>query len=267
MVTQGLQTGSWNKIESATEGSAADVVNDSKKKQIAQDFEAMFIHQMLKSMRNTLSGDSIAGAQSSGRRIFTEMLDEEVSKQASAQGGLGLADIIYRHMGGEETRTPERQVPLSVLQHTAYATRGTSVPKAGTSQIEAWIAEASRETGVNADLVRSVIHQESGGNAAAYSPAGAKGLMQLMDGTARDMGVTQVWDPRQNVMGGTRYLKKMLDRFDGDESLALAAYNAGPEAVRRHGGIPPYSETRNYVKSVLSYKRLLQQDKEVSNDG
>lgn len=74
-------------------------------------------------------------------------------------------------------------------------------------------------------------------------------------------------DGRQNVIGGTRYLKQLLERFDGDESLALAAYNAGPEAVRKHGGIPPYTETQNYVKKVLGYRRQLQQDKEVAYDG
>lgn len=266
MVTQGLQTGLVDSI-SRRGGASPDMQNvDPKKWKIAQDFEAMFIHQMLKSMRNTVSEESISGEESSGRRIFTEMLDEEMSKRASRQGGLGLAELIYRHMG-ENTTAPEKMVPLNMLRNTAYSTGAASVRRASAEQIDGWVEEASATLQVDPNLVRSVIQQESAGNSTAYSPKGAKGLMQLMDGTARDMGVTQVWDGRQNVIGGTRYLKQLLERFDGDESLALAAYNAGPEAVRKHGGIPPYTETQDYVKKVLGYRRQLQQDKEVAYDG
>ena len=99
-------------------------------------------------------------------------------------------------------------------------------------------------------LVSAVIKAESNGDPKAVSTAGAKGLMQLIDSTASDMGVRNVFDPRENIEGGVKYLRKMINRF-GDIKKALAAYNAGPEAVKRYEGIPPYRETKNYVEKVL----------------
>lgn len=100
-------------------------------------------------------------------------------------------------------------------------------------------------------LVHAVIRAESGYNPRAVSPKGARGLMQLMPATARELDVEDAFDPASNIAGGTRYLRRMLDQFAGSVELALAGYNAGPEAVRRFGGIPPYPETRRYVTRIL----------------
>jgi soluble lytic murein transglycosylase len=118
------------------------------------------------------------------------------------------------------------------------------------------IKRASRQHGVSAALVKAVIAAESGFDPSAVSRKGAQGLMQLMPGTARDLGVDDVFDPWQNIDGGTRYLGEMIERFPGKLSLAVAAYNAGPEAVKKHRGVPPYAETRTYVQRVLRlYKK------------
>ena len=120
------------------------------------------------------------------------------------------------------------------------------------SEINDLIEKYAEKNGLDSDFVKAVIKQESGFNPQATSSCGAMGLMQLMPGTAQGLGVTNAYDAEQNIMGGTKYLKGLMDRFDNNKSLALAAYNAGPNAVKKYGGIPPYMETQNYVKSVLS---------------
>ncbi|MBC7918976.1 MAG: lytic transglycosylase domain-containing protein [Rhodoferax sp.] len=118
------------------------------------------------------------------------------------------------------------------------------------------IDNAVQQYGVEPALVRAVIHAESGFNAQARSRKGAMGLMQLMPGTARQMGVTDPALPDLNIRGGTKYLASLLLRFGGDMKLAVAAYNAGPEAVRKYAGIPPYEETKVYVQRVqILYRR------------
>ncbi|MBV8722484.1 MAG: lytic transglycosylase domain-containing protein [Candidatus Eremiobacteraeota bacterium] len=119
-------------------------------------------------------------------------------------------------------------------------------------EIDRLVSANSATWNVDPALIKAIIANESGFNANATSNAGAQGLMQLMPGTASGLGVTNSYDPAQNVWGGTRYLRGPLDRFGGNVQLAVAAYNAGPGAVEKYDGVPPYAETQNYVQNVLS---------------
>ena len=122
------------------------------------------------------------------------------------------------------------------------------------AEFEPIITSCSRQYGVDSALVKAVIHAESGYNPSAVSPKGAQGLMQLMPKTAQGLKVADSFNPSDNIRGGVRYLKFLLDTFKGNESLALAAYNCGLGSVAKYGGIPPYPETQTYVTKVLSYR-------------
>jgi soluble lytic murein transglycosylase-like protein len=151
---------------------------------------------------------------------------------------------------GKAVMTNSGSRPAALRARSTAPPRTRSAP----TDVEALIVESSRNLGLDADLIRAVIQVESGFNPNARSHKGAMGLMQLMPQTAATLAVSDPWDPRQNIRGGSAYLQQMLDRF-GQMELALAGYNAGPEAVRRYGGVPPYRETENYVEKVLRIYR------------
>lgn len=159
-----------------------------------------------------------------------------------------------------ETRSSDA-VTFEKLVNSLAEEKGPARPAAASNTVGKWsgegsdydgmIREASSKYNVDASLIKAVIKQESGYNPRAESHCGAMGLMQLMPETAAEMGVTDAFDPYQNIMGGTKYLKQMLDTFNGNMTKAIAAYNAGPGAVMQSNGIPPYPETQNYVSVVL----------------
>lgn len=152
-----------------------------------------------------------------------------------------------RRSGYEEIRI--KYEPINVPRQY----RTFKSPSQYTSKnIKELVTRYARRYRLDENLVYAVIRQESNFNPQAVSSAGACGLMQLMPATAAEMGVTSIFDPAQNIAGGTQYLAKMLELFKGNLSLALAAYNAGPENVKKHGGIPPFAETRAYVRAVLN---------------
>jgi len=142
---------------------------------------------------------------------------------------------------------------LGPQEETSPDAAGMSAPAAvAPEQIDSLVQQNASTWQVDPSLIKAVIANESGFDANATSKVGAQGLMQLMPETAASLGVRDPYDPVQNVAGGTRYLRSLLDRFGGDSKLAVAAYNAGPEAVEKYGGIPPYAETQNYVQNVLA---------------
>ncbi len=124
---------------------------------------------------------------------------------------------------------------------------------AGSIPFQNEIEAAAAKYGVDPALLAGLVKQESNFNPDAHSGVGAKGLTQLMDSTARGLGVSNSFDPAQSLDGGAKFLSRLLRQFHGDQSLALAAYNAGPGAVQKYGGIPPYQETQRYVPQVLGY--------------
>lgn len=148
-------------------------------------------------------------------------------------------------------RTPATAAGGAAPAGLSKATPGGAAP----AQIDEIIQRMSAKHGVDPALVKAVARAESGFRVDAGSPAGAQGVMQLMPATARGLGVRDLHDPEQNIEGGVKYLAGLLRRFRGDETLALAGYNAGPNAVAKYGGVPPYAETQTYVQRVLGFAR------------
>lgn len=186
-------------------------------------------------------------------RAETAWLDAEVQAQEArwaAQRGQTAASAPIPPFSPPVARpVPFRSVSVPPAPAASSAPPPRARPAAAGDLARTLFASARRH-GVDPLLVKAVILAESGGREKVRSPKGAMGLMQLMPATARRFGVTDPDDPAQNIAGGTRYLRWLLDRFGGDVARALAGYNAGEGAVDRHGGIPPYQETRNYVRRV-----------------
>lgn len=153
------------------------------------------------------------------------------------------------------SNVPQTGQFASMVQQQMANQDGAVAAPVATPAIEQLVQSNSAAQGVDPDLIRAVMANESAFDPNATSSAGAQGLMQLMPATASEVGVTNSFDPSQNVAGGTRYLRGLLDRFGGNLTNAVAAYNAGPEAVEKYNGIPPYPETESYVKNVLDTYR------------
>ncbi len=193
----------------------------------------------------------------------------------SLSANTAQASRLYSYMDGNGV-LHVTNIPLNAASHgylagrtdkTIYAMDGYSsmkgcrgvnhgcqkwrYPLQTSRDIAGTIARAALHHGLDPDFVGAVVKIESGGAVRAISARGAKGLMQLMPGTARELGIVDPFDPIANIWGGTRYLKMLLTRFDGDVILALAAYNAGPGRVERCGGVPPFRETREYIRRVI----------------
>ena len=159
---------------------------------------------------------------------------------------------IYRYVD-REGLIHFTNVP-TISGYRIYIREGTLIPADDVSRYyDMYIAEAASKHGISFSLIKAVIKAESDFDPYAVSRAGARGLMQIMPETAKDLGIIDPFDPRENILGGTRYLKMLLAQFQGDLPLTLAAYNAGPERVRILKCVPPFEETQNYVRRVMRY--------------
>lgn len=190
------------------------------------------------------------------RETFRMLLEEELAKAAEAKGMpqkaalpgyISPADTLKQLNKSGATQAFPYQLP--VPDATLHSLPNTM--QARQQALSGHVAQLSQKYGLDPLLIDSVIKQESGYQPTVKSRSGAIGLMQLMPATAADLGVKDPYDPIQNMEGGIKYLSQQLKRFDGNVALALAAYNAGPNAVAKYNGIPPYKETQHYVRTIL----------------
>jgi Rod binding domain-containing protein len=269
----------------STDKSNLSDAEKSKFAKVSRGFEAMFVNMLLKEMKSAMIEEK--DSEFSGPlQEYTDMIFSE--HVASQDSGIGIAEKVYQFLTGEELpkariiqpvktaavdfstqQLPERKLPIENPQSNVEITKKVIVEQTGNfldkvkNRLEVYdsiIDSASEKFGVPKELIKAVITAESAGHNHAKSKVGAKGLMQLMDGTARELGVTDSYDPAQNIYGGTLYLRRMLDKFGNNQEHALAAYNAGPGNVQKYGGIPPFRETESYVKKVNKYLHQFQME-------
>jgi len=185
------------------------------------------------------------------------------STDAAAQIDTNYIDVSAASILSVAT-VPDPVLPAAPPQDPTQAPSSSSTAPLTAAETRELLAHAGQAHNIDADLLASVVHAESGGNPRAVSRAGARGLMQLMPATAAKLGVQNSFAPEQNVNGGTAYLDQLLTRYHDNIALALAAYNAGPEAVDRYHGVPPYAETRAYVARIIrEYNRRKLADRAV----
>ncbi len=289
-----------SKWKSASKALQTTPHNKEEIAKAARGFESIFVNMMIKGLKETLLNDEennsenmMFGADS--LQSYGDMLwADNISKTGK---GIGLADMIYKQLTGGDNLEPirtiqakskitennketrlinkekiiipvENQIDKKPIRNTQEINindkvLGGSFKDRVNQRLQKYqdsIYAASEKYNIPQSLIKAVITAESAGIPTAKSKAGAKGLMQLMDGTANNLGVQNSYDPYENIMGGTQYLKMMLEQFDNNLDYALAAYNAGPGNVQKYNGVPPFNETKAYLQRVNKYNNLFKNE-------
>jgi len=287
MVEGALSTSGSRKLENLAAGLQSGGEDKAALQAAAREFEAVFLNQLLKAMRSTVPDNELFNSKGP-TKFYQQMYDAELAKgMASGPAKLGIADLIVRQLekAGPQSRTAEpgepagppapamtaagaadryrnfsaigRNQALDLRLRSLAEARGDAVADT-LRRFEPEIHRAAASEGLDPALVLAVVMVESGGDPTARSGKGATGLMQLMPATAGELGVEDPAHPGQNLEGGARYLARMLERYDQNLELALAAYNAGPGRVDRAGkAVPDIPETRRYVEKVLDHFHAL----------
>ncbi|MFA3783870.1 transglycosylase SLT domain-containing protein [Melioribacteraceae bacterium 4301-Me] len=241
-------------------------LSDEKRIKIAKaarEFESLLTSLMVKSMTQSTGG--LFGDSGFGGDDFDTIFESKLSSYISENKSLGIAEILYEKITGEPFdpsifyKKPPiiNEIKSNIKNNATESSFNYLTPSYEAMQrlenYSAIIIKAAKQYNIDEDLIKSVILAESSAKHNAVSPAGAKGLMQLMDSTSTQLGVRNVFNPEENILAGAKYLSSLLKDYNGNLELSLAAYNAGPNNVSKYNGVPPFEETANYIQRVKGY--------------